>query len=101
MFISGKREYAITRVNDLIAVADDSAKYDYLQARIMRSVNASRIPLKSFKGSRKYVLDERRFGTYDEIIRAGAVLAVRSARLSFGDDPPGKSFASTTVCRAR
>ncbi|KAF8123252.1 hypothetical protein EV363DRAFT_1180203 [Boletus edulis] len=31
MFISGKREYAIARVNDLITVADDSEKYDYLQ----------------------------------------------------------------------
>ncbi|KAG6379430.1 hypothetical protein JVT61DRAFT_11900 [Boletus reticuloceps] len=31
MFISEKREYAIARVNDLITVADDSEKYDYLQ----------------------------------------------------------------------
>ncbi|KAG8217048.1 hypothetical protein J3R82DRAFT_5039 [Butyriboletus roseoflavus] len=32
LFVSGKRENAIARVNDLIAVADDSAKYNCLQA---------------------------------------------------------------------
>lgn len=90
MFLSGKRENAITRVNDIIAVADNSTKYNCLQVGIISDAEVQTAFPRFLQGSRKYVLDARRLGTHNRVVRACTVTFLLSPRLSSGDDPAGE-----------
>ena len=94
LFVSGKREHAVTRVNDLMAVSDDSTMYNCLQARSVFGSNALTTPLTS-PGSCKYVPDARRLGTRNAIVRTCTVAVLLPPRLSSGDDPAGKLMIVT------
>ena len=97
VFLSGKRENAMARVDDLIAVADNSTKYNCLQVCTISNADAPMAVLRFIQGPWKYVPDARRLGTHSPIIRARTVAFLLPPRLSSGSDSAGKPMVFATV----
>ena len=97
LFLSGKRENAMARVDDLIAVADNSTKYNCLQVCTISNADAPMAVLRFIQGPWKYVPDARRLGTHSPIFRTRTVAFLLPPRLSSGGDSAGKLMSFTNV----